>query len=84
MRGASFDPLKPGLWKLFEKVSREVRCVYLPKYNKLVPATEKLPSGTAWLEALERLRKALWLYEKQSSSNDNEAEDDTADNTETT
>jgi len=61
-----------------------VRCVYLPKYNKLVPATEKLPSGTAWLEALERFRKALWLHEKQSSSNENEDEDDTVDNTEST
>ena len=65
-----------------------MRCVYLPKYNKLVPATEKLPSGTAWLEALERFRKALWLHEKllekQSPSNDNEDEDDTVDNTEST
>jgi len=84
LRGALFDPTKPGLWKTFEKASRVVKCVYLPKYNMLVPATEKLPSGEAWLEALERFRKALWLHEKQSPSNENEADDNNDDNTETT
>lgn len=71
LKGAQYDRTKDALWVSFETLSRVIKCVYLPKYNKVVPPTKKLPSGEAWLEAFERFRKALWFSENPSGSSNN-------------
>ena len=83
MKGDPHDPAKKDLWRLwvcFEKILRVVRSDYLSLYNKLVPPNSKLPSGVAWIEALDKFRKALWLKEKpQKNNDDDDDENDIAD-----
>jgi hypothetical protein len=79
MKGEPHDPASKDLWVCFEKILRFVRSDYLSLYNKLVPPNSKLPSGVAWIEALDKFRKALWLKEKPQKNNDDDDGADVAD-----